>query len=81
MTPAARVQAAIDVAIAQFSAFNAMRQELDDTRRKLSERKQVEKAKANPKLAGWFTGQVIKASGGKANPATVNALVAAKLGL
>ena len=41
----------------------------------------VEKAKANPKLAGWFTGQVIKASGGKANPATVNALVAAKLGL
>jgi aspartyl-tRNA(Asn)/glutamyl-tRNA(Gln) amidotransferase subunit B len=42
---------------------------------------QVAKAKANPKLAGWFTGQVIKASGGKANPATVNALVAAKLGL
>ncbi len=40
-----RVQAAIDVAIAQFSAFNAMRQELDDTRRQLSERKQVEKAK------------------------------------
>ncbi len=42
---------------------------------------QVEKAKANPKLAGWFVGQVIKASGGKANPATVNALVAKKLGL
>jgi aspartyl-tRNA(Asn)/glutamyl-tRNA(Gln) amidotransferase subunit B len=42
---------------------------------------QVAKAKANPKLAGWFTGQVIKASGGKANPATVNALVAQKLGL
>ena len=42
---------------------------------------QVEKAKANPKLAGWFTGQVMKATGGKANPATVNALVAAKLGL
>jgi aspartyl-tRNA(Asn)/glutamyl-tRNA(Gln) amidotransferase subunit B len=42
---------------------------------------QVEKAKANPKLAGWFTGQVLKASGGKANPATVNALVAKKLGL
>lgn len=40
-----RVQAAIDVAIAQFSAFNAIRQELDDTRRQLSERKQVEKAK------------------------------------
>ncbi|WP_136644386.1 Asp-tRNA(Asn)/Glu-tRNA(Gln) amidotransferase subunit GatB [Tabrizicola sp. YIM 78059] len=42
---------------------------------------QVAKAKVNPKLAGWFVGQVIKASGGKANPATVNALVSAKLGL
>ena len=42
---------------------------------------QVEKAKANPKLAGWFTGQVLKATGGKANPATVNDLVARKLGL
>ncbi|MCA3436750.1 MAG: Asp-tRNA(Asn)/Glu-tRNA(Gln) amidotransferase subunit GatB [Rhodobacter sp.] len=42
---------------------------------------QVEKARANPKLAGWFTGQVIKATGGKANPATVGAMVAAKLGL
>lgn len=42
---------------------------------------QVEKAKANPKLAGWFVGQVIKASGGKANPAAVNEIVARKLGL
>ncbi len=42
---------------------------------------QVEKAKQNPKLAGWFTGQVIKASGGKANPAAVNEIVAKKLGL
>ena len=42
---------------------------------------QVEKAKANPKLAGWFVGQVMKATGGKANPAAVNALVSAKLGL
>ncbi len=42
---------------------------------------QVAKAQANPKLAGWFTGQVIKASGGKANPAVVGALVARKLGL
>lgn len=41
---------------------------------------QVEKAKQNPKLAGWFTGQVIKASGGKANPAAVNEIVARKLG-
>ena len=42
---------------------------------------QVEKAKANPKLAGWFVGQVMKATGGKANPAAVNQIVAAKLGL
>ncbi|MFV0291925.1 MAG: Asp-tRNA(Asn)/Glu-tRNA(Gln) amidotransferase subunit GatB [Paracoccus sp. (in: a-proteobacteria)] len=41
---------------------------------------QVEKAKQNPKLAGWFVGQVLKATGGKANPATVNELVARKLG-
>ena len=42
---------------------------------------QVEKARVNPKLAGWFTGQVLKATGGKANPAVVNDLVARKLGL
>tara|TARA_R110002051_G_scaffold33923_3_gene75509 strand:- start:7683 stop:9212 length:1530 start_codon:yes stop_codon:yes gene_type:complete len=42
---------------------------------------QVEKAKANPKLAGWFVGQVMKATGGKANPAMVNKLIATKLGL
>ncbi len=42
---------------------------------------QVEKAKQNPKLAGWFVGQVMKATGGKANPAAVNELVAKKLGL
>ena len=42
---------------------------------------QVEKAKQNPKLAGWFVGQVMKATGGKANPKVVNELVTAKLGL
>ncbi len=42
---------------------------------------QVEKAKQNPKLAGWFVGQVIKATGGKANPQVVNQIVAAKLAL
>ena len=42
---------------------------------------QVAKAKENPKLAGWFVGQVMKATGGKANPKTVNGLVSAKLGL
>ncbi|MAY32669.1 MAG: Asp-tRNA(Asn)/Glu-tRNA(Gln) amidotransferase subunit GatB [Rhodovulum sp.] len=42
---------------------------------------QVEKAKQNPKLAGWFVGQVMKATGGKANPKAVNDIIAAKLGL
>jgi aspartyl-tRNA(Asn)/glutamyl-tRNA(Gln) amidotransferase subunit B len=42
---------------------------------------QVEKARANAKLAGWFTGQVMKAMGGKANPAAVDGLVKQKLGL
>jgi len=42
---------------------------------------QVEKARVNAKLAGWFTGQVLKATGGKANPAVVGQMVAAKLGL
>ena len=42
---------------------------------------QVEKAKQNPKLAGWFVGQVMKATGGKANPKAVNEIVARKLGL
>ncbi|PLS22392.1 Asp-tRNA(Asn)/Glu-tRNA(Gln) amidotransferase subunit GatB [Neptunicoccus cionae] len=40
---------------------------------------QVEKAKENPKLAGWFVGQVMKATGGKANPKAVNEIIAAKL--
>ncbi|MEP1537485.1 MAG: Asp-tRNA(Asn)/Glu-tRNA(Gln) amidotransferase subunit GatB [Paracoccaceae bacterium] len=40
---------------------------------------QVEKAKQNPKLAGWFVGQVMKATGGKANPKAVNEIVAQKL--
>jgi len=42
---------------------------------------QVEKAKQNPKLAGWFVGQVMKATGGKANPKAVNDIVAQKLAL
>ena len=38
-------------------------------------------AKEKPKLAGWFVGQVMKASQGKANPAAVNKILAEKLGL
>ena len=38
-------------------------------------------AKANPKAIGWFVGQAMKASGGKANPQAVNDLLKKKLGL
>ena len=41
----------------------------------------VEQAKAKPTLAGWFVGQVMKATGGKANPQAVQALVKSKLGI
>jgi aspartyl-tRNA(Asn)/glutamyl-tRNA(Gln) amidotransferase subunit B len=41
----------------------------------------VEQVKEKPPLAGWFVGQVMKATQGKANPQAVNALVRQKLGL
>jgi aspartyl-tRNA(Asn)/glutamyl-tRNA(Gln) amidotransferase subunit B len=41
----------------------------------------VEEVKAKPKLAGWFVGQVMKQTGGKANPGVVNALLKTRLGL
>ncbi|HVY20166.1 MAG TPA: Asp-tRNA(Asn)/Glu-tRNA(Gln) amidotransferase subunit GatB [Bauldia sp.] len=41
----------------------------------------VADAKTKPAALGWFVGQVMKASGGKANPQAVNALLKAKLGL
>jgi aspartyl-tRNA(Asn)/glutamyl-tRNA(Gln) amidotransferase subunit B len=41
----------------------------------------AEQARANPKLLGWFVGQAMKASGGKANPQAVNDLLRKKLGI
>ena len=41
----------------------------------------VEQARAKPSMAGWFVGQVMKATQGKANPQAVNALVKQKLGV
>ncbi|QPF82210.1 Asp-tRNA(Asn)/Glu-tRNA(Gln) amidotransferase subunit GatB [Bradyrhizobium genosp. L] len=41
----------------------------------------VEQAKAKPQLVGWFVGQVMKSSGGKANPQAVNDLLKSKLGI
>lgn len=39
----------------------------------------VQAVKAKPAMLGWFVGQVIKASGGKANPQTVNDLLRKRL--
>jgi aspartyl-tRNA(Asn)/glutamyl-tRNA(Gln) amidotransferase subunit B len=41
----------------------------------------VADAKTNPKAIGWFVGQAMKASGGKANPQAVNELLKKKLGV
>jgi aspartyl-tRNA(Asn)/glutamyl-tRNA(Gln) amidotransferase subunit B len=41
----------------------------------------VADAKSNPKAIGWFVGQVMKASAGKASPQAVNELLKKKLGL
>ncbi len=41
----------------------------------------VAQAKAKPQLVGWFVGQVMKSSGGKANPQAVNDLLKSKLGI
>jgi aspartyl-tRNA(Asn)/glutamyl-tRNA(Gln) amidotransferase subunit B len=38
-------------------------------------------ARGKPAMLGWFVGQVMKASGGKANPQAVNDIIKAKLGL
>ncbi|HSC18961.1 MAG TPA: Asp-tRNA(Asn)/Glu-tRNA(Gln) amidotransferase subunit GatB [Rhizomicrobium sp.] len=41
----------------------------------------VEEAKKKPNLAGWFVGQVMKQTGGKANPKTVNDILKTRLGI
>jgi len=41
----------------------------------------VEAVKAKPTMLGWFVGQVMKASGGKANPQAVNEILKQKLGI
>jgi len=41
----------------------------------------VAQVKAKPQALGWFVGQVMKSSGGKANPQVVNDLLKSKLGI
>ena len=39
----------------------------------------VTEYRAKPKLIGWFVGQVMKSTGGKANPTAVNEILKRKL--
>jgi len=41
----------------------------------------VEAVKAKAAMLGWFVGQVMKSTGGKANPQAVNELLKKKLGV
>ncbi|MDX7950975.1 Asp-tRNA(Asn)/Glu-tRNA(Gln) amidotransferase subunit GatB [Lichenihabitans sp. Uapishka_5] len=41
----------------------------------------VAQAQAKPTMLGWFVGQVMKSTGGKANPQAVNEILKAKLGI
>jgi aspartyl-tRNA(Asn)/glutamyl-tRNA(Gln) amidotransferase subunit B len=41
----------------------------------------AEAVKSKPQANGWFVGQVMKETGGKANPAVVNAVLKARLGI
>jgi aspartyl-tRNA(Asn)/glutamyl-tRNA(Gln) amidotransferase subunit B len=41
----------------------------------------VAEARAKPKALGWWVGQLMKATGGKASPAVINDIIKAKLGL
>jgi aspartyl-tRNA(Asn)/glutamyl-tRNA(Gln) amidotransferase subunit B len=42
---------------------------------------QAEAVKSKPQAIGWFVGQVMRETGGKANPAAVNQILQARLGL
>jgi len=63
----------------QVTDLGAIEKIVDDIIAKNPEK--VTDAKTNPKAIGWFVGQVMKASGGKASPQAVNDLLKRKLGL
>jgi aspartyl-tRNA(Asn)/glutamyl-tRNA(Gln) amidotransferase subunit B len=63
----------------QVTDLGAIEKIVDDVVRRNPDK--VADAKSNPKAIGWFVGQVMKASGGKANPQAVNDLLKEKLGL
>jgi aspartyl-tRNA(Asn)/glutamyl-tRNA(Gln) amidotransferase subunit B len=41
----------------------------------------VEQVRLKPTMLGWVVGQAMKASGGKANPQALNAILKRKLGV
>ena len=63
----------------QVTDLSAIEKVVDDI--VASNREKAEQAKIKPALIGWFVGQVMKASGGKANPQTVNEMLKRKLGV
>src|SRR5207244_4226384 len=74
--PAAIVKAR---SMEQVTDLSAIEKVVDDIVGKNADK--VAQARSNPKLIGWFVGQVMKASGGKANPQAVNDLLKRKLGI
>ncbi len=74
--PKATVEARGMKQVTDVSAIEAL---IDDIVARNPEK--MEQAKAKPALLGWFVGQVMKASGGKANPQSVNELLRGRLGL
>jgi aspartyl-tRNA(Asn)/glutamyl-tRNA(Gln) amidotransferase subunit B len=63
----------------QVTDLSAIEKIVDDIVAKNADK--VADAKTNPKAIGWFVGQVMKASGGKANPQAVNDLLKKRIGL
>jgi aspartyl-tRNA(Asn)/glutamyl-tRNA(Gln) amidotransferase subunit B len=63
----------------QLTDLSAIEKLVDDVVAKNPDK--VAHAKTNPKAIGWFVGQVMKASGGKANPQAVNDLLKKRIGV
>ena len=63
----------------QVTDLSAIEKVVDDIIAKNPDK--VADAKTNPKAIGWFVGQAMKSSGGKASPQAVNELLKKKLGI
>ena len=65
--------------LTQVTDMGAIAQAVDEVIAANAEK--AEQAKTKPALIGWFVGQVMKATGGKASPQAVNDLLKTKLGI